>query len=149
MIKDKQFYRQFFSMVIVLVLQNVVTLSVNLADNIMLGAYSEISLSGVAAVYQQLLMAAGEGIVILGTQYFGQGKLKPIRSVASIAMHFALILSVILFAVVSLFPRQMVGLFVTDTAIIEEGVRYLKIIRFTYLFFAITQLLLAARSTIP
>lgn len=150
MIKDKQFYRQFFSMVIVLVLQNVVTLSVNLADNIMLGAYSEISLSGVAAVnqiqfvYQQLLMAAGEGIVILGTQYFGQGKLKPIRSVASIAMHFALILSVILFAVVSLFPRQMVGLFVTDTAIIEEGVRYLKIIRFTYLFFAITQLLLAA-----
>ena len=150
MIEDRQFYRQFFSMVIVLVLQNVVTLSVNLADNIMLGAYSEISLSGVAAVnqiqfvYQQLLMAAGEGIVILGTQYFGQGKLKPIRSVASIAMHFALILSVILFAVVSLFPHQMVGLFVTDAAIIEEGVRYLKIIRFTYLFFAITQLLLAA-----
>ena len=150
MIKDKKFYRQFFAMVIVLVLQNVITLSVNLADNIMLGAYSEVSLSGVAAVnqiqfvYQQLLMAIGEGIVILGTQYFGQGKLKPIRTVASIAMHTALCLAVILFTAVSLFPHQMVGLFVTDEAIIAEGVRYLKMIRFTYLFFAVTQLLLAA-----
>lgn len=48
--KDKRFYRTFFSMYIVLVFQNVISLSVNLADNIMLGAYSETSLSGVAAV---------------------------------------------------------------------------------------------------
>jgi hypothetical protein len=44
----------------------------------MLGAYSETSLAGVAAVnqiqfiYQQIMTAIGEGIVILGTQYFGQ-----------------------------------------------------------------------------
>ena len=50
-------------MAVVLILQNVITLSVNLADNIMLGAYSEVSLSGVAAVnqvqfiYQQILLA--------------------------------------------------------------------------------------------
>ena len=52
-------------MAVVLILQNVITLSVNLADNIMLGAYSEVSLSGVAAVnqvqfiYQQILLAIG------------------------------------------------------------------------------------------
>ena len=44
------FYKGFFSICVALVLQNVVTLSVNLADNVMLGAYSEVSLSGVAAV---------------------------------------------------------------------------------------------------
>ncbi|HJF95122.1 MAG TPA: MATE family efflux transporter, partial [Lachnoclostridium phocaeense] len=60
---EKGFYRNFFSIYIVLVLQNVVTISVNLADNVMLGGYSETALSGVAAVnqiqfvYQQLLMA--------------------------------------------------------------------------------------------
>ena len=36
------------------------------------------------------------------------------------------------------------GVFTTDRHIIEEGVQYLNIIRFTYLFFAVTQLLLAA-----
>ena len=83
MVRDRQFYRQFFAMVVVLILQNVITLSVNLADIIMLGAYSENALAGVAAVnqvqfiYQQLLNAAGEGIVILGTQYFGKGQFGP------------------------------------------------------------------------
>lgn len=34
---DTLFYRNFFSIYVILVLQNVVTLSVNLADNMMLG----------------------------------------------------------------------------------------------------------------
>lgn len=48
MTKDRAFYRNFFSIFTALVLQNVITLSVNLADNIMLGAYSETALSGAA-----------------------------------------------------------------------------------------------------
>ena len=85
MIREKAFYKAFFITMITLVLQQVITLSVNLADNIMLGAYSETSLSGVAAVnqiqfvYQQMMTAVGEGIVILGTQYFGKGEPGPIR----------------------------------------------------------------------
>ena len=62
----KTFYKNFFSIYAALVLQNVITISVNLADNIMLGAYSETALAGVAAVnqiqfiYQQILMALGD-----------------------------------------------------------------------------------------
>ena len=78
MTKDRAFYRNFFSIFTALVLQNVITLSVNLADNIMLGAYSETALSGVAAVnqiqfvYQQVLMALGDGLVIFCSQYWGR-----------------------------------------------------------------------------
>ena len=50
--KDKSFYKSFFNLFKVLVLQNVIVLSVNLADNIMIGSYSETALSGVAAVNQ-------------------------------------------------------------------------------------------------
>ena len=65
MTKDKQFYKQFFSLYFVLVLHNIIVLGVNLADNIMIGAYSEISLAGVAAVnqiqfvFQQTIMGCG------------------------------------------------------------------------------------------
>ena len=149
MIREKSFYRQFFAMLIVLVLQNVITLSVNLADNIMIGGYSEVSLSGVASVnqiqfiYQQLLSALGEGIVILGSQYFGKKKLEPVKEIAACAMQFALGLCVILFVAMSLFPGVILSVFTTDKAIIDEGVRYVGIIRFTYPFFAVTQILLA------
>lgn len=144
----------FYSIYIPLVLQNIVTLSVNLADNIMLGAYSETALAGVAAVnqiqfvYQQFIMALGDGLVIFGSQYWGKGQVQPIKKITASAMYGAAAFAAVLFALASLFPRQAVGIFTTDSRIIGEGVAYLGIIRFTYLFFAVTQLLLAAvRST--
>ena len=75
-----------------LVLQNVVTLSVNLADNIMLGAFSETALSGVTTVnqvqfvFQQLLMALGDGLVIFGSQYWGKKETEPVRKIGAWAM---------------------------------------------------------------
>ena len=148
--KDKAFYQNFFSIYTALVLQNVITLSVNLADNIMLGAYSETSLAGVAAVnqiqfvFQQLVMALGDGLVIFLSQYWGKRQTEPMKKIAATAMHMAVVTALLLFVLVSLLPSGMVGLFTTDRSIIEEGVRYLCVIRFTYLFFAVTQLLLAA-----
>lgn len=145
----RSFYRNFFMIYIALVLQNVVTLSVNLADNMMLGAYSEISLSGVAAVnqiqfvYQQLLLALGDGLVIFCSQYWGKKMTGPMKRIAATAMQAGLLICALLFFLVSMFPVQALRLFTTDEAIIAEGVRYLGIIRFTYLFFAITQILLA------
>lgn len=153
-VKEKGFYTQFFSMWIVLVLQNVITLSVNLADNMMLGAYSETSLSGVAAVnqvqfiYQYLLLAVGEGIVIIGSQYFGKKNTMPIRKLTGFALRIAAVMSVVLFVVMTLFSHTVLSAFTTDEAIISEGVRYVAVIRFTYFFFAVTQILLASlRST--
>lgn len=145
----KQFYRRFFSVYIVLVLQNVVTLSVNLADNMMLGGYSETALSGVAAVnqiqfiYQQILTALGDGMVILCSQYWGKQQTEPMKKLAASAMRAGLTVCGLLFLCVSLFPEQILGLFTTERTIIAEGAKYLNIIRFTYLFFALTQILLA------
>lgn len=147
--KNTSFYRNFFSIYVPIVLQNVITLSVNLADNMMLGAYSEISLSGVAAVnqiqfvFQQLLMALGDGLVIFCSQYWGRKQTGPMKKIASAAMYAGVAIAAILFLVVSLYPYGAVGIFTKDSSVIEEGVRYLRVIRFTYLFFAITQILLA------
>ena len=148
MVRDRQFYIDFFSMWIVLVLQNVITLSVNLADNMMLGAYSETALAGVAAVnqiqfvYQQLLISFGEAAVILGTQYFGKKQTGPVKSLAKSAMYFGVALSAALFLASSVIPRHLMLIFTADEAIIARGMAYLRIIRFTYLIFAVSQILL-------
>lgn len=151
--KDK-FLKRFFALYVVLVLQNVISLAVNLADNIMLGAYSEQALAGAAAVnqvqfvYQQLLTAMGDGLVIFCSQYWGKRQTGPMKRIAVTAMHGALVLAVILTAAASLYPYRVVSIFTTDAGIIGEGMRYLNIIRFTYVFFAITQILLATLRSI-
>ena len=152
--QQKGFYKNFFNIYVALVLQNVITISVNLADNVMLGAYSEIALSGAAAVnqiqfvYQQLLLALGDGLVIFCSQYWGKKQTGPMKKIAATAMYAAIFIAVVLFGLVSFFLYQAVGIFTTDGPIIEAGVSYLNVIRFTYLFFAITQILLATMRSV-
>ena len=147
--KKRYFYRQFFSIYIALVLQNVVTLSVNLTANIMLGAYGENALSGVTAVnqiqfvFQQLLLGLSDGLVIFGSQYWGRKETGAMKRISAVAMYSGLLLAAVLSVLVSLFPEQAVGIFTTEEAIIAEGVEYLNIIRFTFVFFAISQILWA------
>ena len=147
--KDKSFYKNFFSLYWVIVLQNVIVLGVSLADNIMIGAYSETSLAGVAAVnqiqfiYQQLIMCTGDALVVLGSQYWGQRRTEPIKRLLSTALLTGLGIGLILFGIATLAPAGVVGLFTESEAIIGEGTAYLSLIRFTYLPFALTQILLA------
>ena len=150
----QKFYKNFFSIYIMLVLQNVITLSVNLADNLMLGSYSETALAGVAAVnqiqfvYQQIILALGDGLVIFCSQYWGKRRIDSMKKISSAAMRAALVAAVVLFAAVSIFPYEAVRIFTEDVPIIEEGVGYLGIVRFTYLFFAVTQILLASMRSV-
>ncbi len=146
--RDKSFYKSFFRLMSALMLQQAVVLSVNLADNVMLGGYSETALSGVAAVnqiqfiLQQLVFGISNGMVVLASQYWGQKKSEPVRRLMAIAFWAALAIAALLFALVSLFPHGAVGIFTNDEAIVRQGMDYLAIVRFSYLFFAVTTILL-------
>lgn len=149
MIRDKGFYKQFLKICIVLVMQNVLTLSVNLADNIMLGNYSEATLSGATAVnqiqfvYQQLILAVGDALVIFGSQYWGKGQTKEIKKIAAAAMMFGFVIIAAFFLSATLVPEFLMKIFTTDADIIIEGMNYIAIIRYTYILLGIVLILLA------
>ena len=149
MTRDREFYRQFFSLYFVLVLHNIIVLGVNLADNIMIGSYSETSLAGVAAVNQiqfvfmQIIMGCGDALVVLGSQYWGQKRTVEIKKVSLSSMIIGLGAAVVLFAVATVTPDGFVGIFSPSADIVAEGVEYIRLIKYTYILFAITNVLLA------
>ena len=148
--RDKSFYKQFFSLYWVLVLHNVIILGVNLADNVMIGSYSETALSGVGAInqiqfiFQQVVLSAGSSLVALSSQYWGQGRRDEIKKLSSCAMLVGVVTSAVLFTAAAITPRGIVGIFSPSQDIITEGAKYLGIIKYTYPVFAITNLLLAS-----
>lgn len=148
MTQDRRFYRSFIALSVALMLEQAVILSVNLADNLMLGTYSESALSGVAAVnqiqfvLQQLVYGISNGMIVLGSQYWGQKRTGEIRKLSAIGVWTALGLTLALFVAVSLAPRGAVSLFTKDEAIIREGMAYLSVIRFSYMFFGLTTVML-------
>lgn len=146
--RDRDFYRSFMRLSLALMLEQAVILSVNLADNLMLGAYRESALSGVGAVnqiqfvLQQLVYGISNGMIVLGSQYWGQRRPGELKKLSAIAAWTALGLTLALMIAVSVAPRGAVSLFTKDEAIIREGVSYLKIIRFSYVFFGMTTVML-------
>lgn len=148
--KDKTFYRTLFPLLITVALQNIVAYSVNMADNMMLGNYSQDALSGAATVnqiffiVQQVSLSIGEGFVVLGAQYWGQKRMAPIRRLTGIALKLGLICGIIIIAVCAAIPHQVLSVFTNDPDIIREGVAYLRIIKYTFILFIITNVLMAA-----
>ncbi len=147
--RDRSFYRGFFSVWSVLVLYNIITLGVNLADNVMVSAYSESAMAGVSAVnqiqflFQQLIMGAGDAVVVLGSQYWGEERTKPIKRFSVGALLLGVILSLALFITATVTPEGLVYLFTDDPVIHAAGVEYIKIMKYSYLIFALTGILLA------
>lgn len=147
---NREFYRSFFAMMLLLVLQNIITYSVNVADNIMLGGYSQAALSAAAAcnqiqyILQQFtVMGLGEGVVILSSQYWGKQDTDTIQRISGTAMVCGILIGGALTLTAFLVPDRMVGIFTNDPEIIRMGVSYLSIIRYTYLIFIVTNLILS------
>lgn len=148
--RDKNFYKTLFHLMVIVVFQNLIAYSINMADNLMLGMYSQSSLSGVATVnqiqflLQQMTLAIGDTLVIIASQYWGQKNTKPIRAYTGIALATGLLLGLIVFMLTTLFPREILMLFTKKESYIIQGMDYLSLIRFTYPLFVLSTILMAA-----
>ncbi len=148
-IKDKYFYTTFFSLFGVVALQNLIVFSVNLADSVMIGSYSETAMSGVSLanqiqfLLQMFVNGAANGLVVIASQYWGKKHLEPIKKVFSVAFFAGIILSAVLMAVVLISPEGVLGILSDKTEIVAEGAKYIKIMAFSYCIFAVTNILIA------
>ena len=145
---NKEFYKKVFTLVLPMALQNLINVGVTAADVIMLGKVGETVLSG-ASLAGQLqwimnLMFFGicSGASVLAAQYWGKKDLDAIERIIGISLKYALGVSVIFTLIALLIPRQVLMLFTTEEAVIMEGMRYLRIICFSYILTAITMVYL-------
>lgn len=152
--RDRGFYKTFFSLLIVIALQQLAALTVNLVDNLMLGRYTELALSGATLVnqlqfvLQQVASAIGMGIVVLASQYWGQKRIAEIKRIISVGMKFGIMIGVVFFVLGLTIPNQLLSIFTSDQAVIAEGVKYLRIMVWTYLLFSVSNTLMYALQSV-
>ena len=150
LISAPKFYRTFFILTLSLALQNLLTYSVNLADNIMIGRYSQTAMSGIALcnqfqfLLQMLVSGVSEGVVVLGAQYWGKEEYKPIRNIIGVGLRFGMGIAAVLFLLAFFLPTTLLNIMNNDAAITAEAAKYLRIVCFTYLIFTATNTLTAS-----
>lgn len=147
--REGNFYRTFFRMLAVVALQNLVAYSVNMLDNIMLGAYDQYALSGAATVNQiffvinQFALSIGGGLVAVCSQYRGKRETGSIRLLSGIALTISGLAAVLVWGLCAAFPEPLLRLFTTSPEVIAQGKLYLDILKWTFVLFLISNLLIS------
>lgn len=146
--KERRFYRSFFPLLLVVSLQQLASLTVNMVDNVMLGRYTELALSGATLVnqiqfsLQQIASGIGRGIVVLASQYWGQRRTEPIKKIISVGVKLGLAVGILFFVLSKVIPVPILSIFTDDAAVIAEGARYLRVICWTYLIYSVSNSLM-------
>ena len=148
--RDRDFYKTLVKLAIPIALQNAVTFAVNFADNLMIGSLGDSAISGVYVGNQlqtllQMFIGGIEGaILILAAQYWGKRDTVSIRKIVSIGVRFSVAIGALITLVAFLCPAQIMAIFTDDASVIEMGTPYVRIISLSYLFFCISQVMVAS-----
>lgn len=142
--ENKEFYRKLTVTGIPMVIQQMIGMTLNLADTIMVGKVSEEALAAVGAanqvyfIFSIIIFGIYSGAAVIAVQYWGIGDLKMLRRIMGIdyTMCLALSVPVMLFAYFA--APFLITIFSDDPGVLDLGVNYLRIACFSYIFSALS-----------
>lgn len=149
MIENKKgFYGSVFTLVVPLALQNLINVGVSAADVFMLGMVGEkalaaCSLAGqVQYIMTLIFFGMSSGASVLTAQYWGKGDLRAIERILGISVRVGLIVSAAFTAVTYMLPGQIMHLLTNDEEVIYQGIRYMRIVCWSYIISSMTMIYL-------
>ena len=143
MVKDKSFYRFLLIVAIPAAFQSLISLSVNMLDNVMVGSLGDVSLAAVSLANQATALLTffingiAGGSAVLVSQYWGKKDFAHIREIFAVILRFAFISITLISLVMFCFPRAVMRVFTPDPEMIAAGAQYVRIICFSYIFYAL------------
>jgi len=129
-------------------LQNLINVGVTAADVVMIGKVGETVLSGsslagqVQFILNLIYFGLASGATVLTAQYWGKGDNRTIEKILGIGLTAGVVIASVFTAAAMLIPQVLMRIFTNDPEIITEGVKYLRIIGWSYLLIGITQVYL-------
>lgn len=147
-LEDKRFYSNVARLVMPMAIQNLINVGVTSTDVIMLGKVGETALSGVSLANQVyfilslLFFGLTSGACVLTAQYWGKKDTITIEKVMGMSFRISLLAAAVFTLAALVFPALLMRIFTTDQAVIEAGVSYLRIVAFSYMLSAFTNVYL-------
>ena len=151
---DKKFIKTLMLLAIPIILQSLVTASLNLLDNLMIGSLGENEIAAVGIsnqfymLYYYTIMGITLGAGIFMSQFWGKKDVTSIHKFLGISLVVGMI-STIFFAILAFFfPEMIMKIFIDENIVIEQGVAYLKMVALSYIFTTISLAYAAALRSI-
>ena len=140
---DRSFARNVLLVALPMVIQQLVASSLHIVDGLMVSALGDAAYSGVTQANRVTFMfnlfcfGTATGGSIFLSQYWGAQDIRRMRQAMGVTLGCSMLVAVLFFCAASLFPRQIISLFLQEGESFEQAVRYLRIVVFGYLFTAV------------
>lgn len=131
LVKDKQFYKNIAALALPVILQNMITIGVNIMDTIMVGKLGEAALSATSLatnyvdIFFIFTLGLGGGASVLISQYWGKGDSVSVKKVVNIMFRFCLVVALLFSALAVLIPSKIMRMYTPDQEVIALGRIYL------------------------
>lgn len=142
--KDKVFLKRLYILALPIILNDLINSSINMMDSFMIGKLGAECVSAVSLGNQVffifILFGFGicSGASIFMGQYWGAGDIKGVRKVLGIALILSVINALMFFILAFVFSENVMNIYSNDKNVVELGIKYLKIVGFTYFITAFT-----------
>ncbi len=143
-IGDRHFYKTLFMVSLPIVVQQLITSSVQLVDNIMVGKLGELAIGSVSVVNQLyfvvilITFGAMGGAGVFSAQYFGSKDFDKLKQTFRFKLLIGLFVALVSFVLFSFFGTFFISLFTSNPVTISQGFDYLNIVKWSMFPWAIT-----------
>ena len=142
--ENKSFYKLLVSLCIPMIVQNLISSSVNVVDTVMISSLGESSVASIGVANQFFFLfnmtlygiTGGAGIFI--SQFFGKKDVNNIRSVTGLSTILAFLVSFLFFLPALIAPKLIINIFSHDSEVVKLCIEYFSIVAFSYPIIAIS-----------
>lgn len=142
--ENMKFYRKVFILTLPIIIQNLISSMLNMADTLMIGKLGEKELAAVGIANQYffffslMLFGINAGVSMFVTQFWGKKDIESIKKMTAIGLVSGGLVSIIFMLFAFLYPKEIVGIFNKDIDLAILGSKYLVIVAISYIFTAIS-----------
>lgn len=141
--RDRSFYKTMISLALPIVIQNMISSSLNMVDTVMIGKLGEAEIAAVGLANQYFFfyslviygIASSSGIFM--AQFYGKQDTVNIHKVLGLGLMIGGAIALLFTGITYLFPQSIMNIFTKEADVSSLGVEYLSIIAFTFLLFSI------------
>ncbi len=147
--REPGFYRQVAALAAPIVLQNLITSTLAMADTFMVGLLGEAPMAAVTLaniplfVVQLFIFGVQSGAGVLISQYWGKQDMRSINRVMGVGLWLVLLVSSIFAAILLICPVQFLSLFGNEPAVVAQAARYGSLAGLSYVLNSITMIYVA------
>lgn len=142
--ENKRFYKLLISLCIPIIIQNLISTSVNVIDTVMISSLGETSVASIGVANQFFFLfnmtlsglTGGAGLFI--SQFYGKNDINNIKKVTGLNVLLGIILGLIFLIPALFFPKLIIHFFSYDPNVIKLCIDYFSIIAFCYPLIAVS-----------